>query len=129
MFGAFAIETEFPPVHLFIDQPARPMPPDQPTVRGPSRYCRATDLPKLVAMWPHQINDMPTSGHARLIAKLKRALREERLRGLSGHWTYDLARHSPLLAAYKCEVAAFDANLANGKKGPAHAPAPPNTTA
>lgn len=116
-------------MHLPIGPLARPIPPAQPTVRGPSRYCRATDLPKLVAMWPHQINDGSALGRARLIAKLKRALREERLRGLSGHWTYDLARHSQLLAAYKCELAAFDANRAHDKQGPAPAPAPPNTTA
>ena len=115
-------------MHLPIGPLARPIPPARPTVRGPSRYCRATDLPKLVAMWPHQINDRSALGHARLIAKLKRALREERLRGLSGHWTYDLARHSQLLAAYKCEVAAFEANLAHGKKEPAHAPPPPNAS-
>ena len=42
-----------------------------------------------------------------LVAKLKRALRQERLRGISGHWTYDLARHSQLLAAYTFETQAL----------------------
>lgn len=84
------------------------------------RYCRTQDLPKLAGLWPHELDDTSVSGRTRLIAKLKRALRDERLRGLRGHWTYNLARHCQLLAAYKCEVAALEAlcHLRN-EKGPA----------
>ncbi len=35
-----------------------------------------------------------------LLARLRGMLRRERLRGQSGHWTYDLARHRQLLSAY-----------------------------
>jgi hypothetical protein len=45
--------------------------------------------------------------HARLLAKLRRALRAERQRGLGGHWAYDLARHAQLLRAYRAETAAY----------------------
>ena len=69
------------------------------------RYLRSRDLPKLIGLWPREIEDISFAGRARLIAKLKRALRDERRRGLAGHWTYDLARHSQLLAAYKIELA------------------------
>lgn len=51
--------------------------------------------------------DNTVKGHTMLVAKLKRALRQERLRGISGHWTYDLARHSQLLAAYTFETQAL----------------------
>jgi hypothetical protein len=37
--------------------------------------------------------------------KLRSALRAERRRALSGHWSYDLNRHLGLLSAYKGEMA------------------------
>jgi len=70
-------------------------------------YVRARDLPKLVALWPSEIAAMSLADHARLLAKLRRALRAERQRGLGGHWTYDLARHAQLLRAYRAEAAAY----------------------
>ena len=38
-------------------------------------------------------------------ARLRRALRSERHRGRSGHWSYDLNRHIGLLQALKAEIA------------------------
>jgi hypothetical protein len=70
-------------------------------------YVRARDLPKLVPLWPSEINATGPSEHARLLAKLRRALRVERQRGLSGHWAYDLRRHAQLLRAYRAETAAY----------------------
>jgi len=70
-------------------------------------YVRARDLPKLVPLWPSEINARGLGEHARLLAKLRRALRAERQRGISGHWTYDLARHAQLLRAYRAEAAAY----------------------
>lgn len=93
-------------------QPARRRAPPAAVVRTPSRYCRATDLPKLVGLWPAELADTSVAGREHLIAKLRRALRQERLRGLSGHWSYDLARHSQLLAAYSCEVEALKRSAA-----------------
>ncbi|MEI2384614.1 hypothetical protein [Breoghania sp. JC706] len=40
-----------------------------------------------------------------VVARLARALRGERRRGLAGHWTYDLNRHIALLQAYRAERA------------------------
>jgi hypothetical protein len=45
----------------------------------------------------------PASQHA-LIARLRRALRAERQRGVAGHWTYNLSRHADLLRAYRAEL-------------------------
>lgn len=72
-----------------------------------SRYCRDADLPKLVGLWPNEIADRSYVGRLRVLAKLRRALRSERQRGLGGHWSYDLARHHQLLAAYRVEAAAL----------------------
>jgi hypothetical protein len=70
-------------------------------------YVRARDLPKLVPLWPSEIEALSRAEHARLLAKLRRALRAERQRGLGGHWAYDLARHAQLLRAYRAETAAY----------------------
>lgn len=85
------------------------------------RYCRLTDLPRLANIWPAELNDTSFGGRQRLIAKLKRALRQERQRGLAGHWTYDLARHSQLLAAYREEERALAAccDASGGQQSPA----------
>lgn len=72
----------------------------------PSGYERARDLPKLLPLWEWELATPSEAEHARLLARLRRALRAERRRGLSGHWTYDLARHAQLLRAYRAEVAA-----------------------
>jgi hypothetical protein len=90
------------------------MPTSEPTDRDAARsqvtdgcYVRSRDLPKLVALWPSEIASMSHADHARLLARLRRALRMERQRGLGGHWTYDLARHAQLLRAYRAETAAY----------------------
>jgi hypothetical protein len=67
----------------------------------------ARDLPKLVPLWPCEIAVCAPSDHERLLAKLRRALRVERQRGIAGHWAYDLARHAQLLRAYRVETAAY----------------------
>jgi hypothetical protein len=69
-------------------------------------YERARDLPKLLPLWECELETPSEAEHARLLARLRRALRAERQRGLGGHWTYDLARHAQLLRAYRAEVAA-----------------------
>jgi hypothetical protein len=67
------------------------------------RYERARDLPKLLMLWPKELQDEGLEAHQRIVAKLERALRQERQRGLAGDWTYDLARHSQLLDAWREE--------------------------
>jgi hypothetical protein len=76
-------------------------PPQAPP--GLVRYDRARDLPRLVSVWPSEIERSDLAGHRALVARIERALRAERRRGLSGHWTYDLARHAQLLAALRHE--------------------------
>ena len=72
---------------------------------GAAAYARARDLPKLIALWPHEIDDESSEGRRHILAKLRSALRAERRRALSGHWSYDLNRHLGLLSAYKGELA------------------------
>lgn len=67
-------------------------------------YDRARDLPRLVPLWPSEITDPSAATRARLVQRLRRALREERRRGMAGHWAYDLARHAALLRAYGREL-------------------------
>jgi hypothetical protein len=74
---------------------------------GPSSYKRCRDLPRLLPLWPHEIEPSCASEHARLLARMRSALRIERQRGLAGHWTYDLARHAQLLRAYRAETADY----------------------
>jgi hypothetical protein len=68
-------------------------------------YVRTRDLPRLLPLWPHELAAPTNADRARLLARLRRALRAERQRGLAGHWTYDLARHAQLLRAYRAEAA------------------------
>jgi arginine repressor len=42
-----------------------------------------------------------------IVSKLARALRAERTRGRSGHWTYDPERHLRLCAAFHAESRAL----------------------
>jgi hypothetical protein len=75
---------------------------------GPARqrpYDRRTDLPRVLPLWPHELDDETPEGRRRILARLRRALRAERRRGVAGHWTYDLARHVELLRVYRLELA------------------------
>ena len=51
-------------------------------------YVRARDLPRLLPLWPHELTATTNADRARLLARLRRALRAERQRGIAGHWTY-----------------------------------------
>ncbi|MEO8421436.1 MAG: hypothetical protein ABI457_09600 [Hyphomicrobium sp.] len=74
---------------------------------APAPYRRDRDLPALLPLWPHEMQIANLAEHARLLARMRRALRVERQRGIAGHWTYDLARHSRLLCAYRAETIAY----------------------
>jgi hypothetical protein len=52
-----------------------------------ARYDRRIDLPRALPLWPHEIADDSVCGRKKIVAKLARALRAERRRGLAGHWT------------------------------------------
>lgn len=68
-------------------------------------YVRSRDLPKLIPLWQHELGDHSPEGCRHVLAKLRSALRAERRRALSGHWSYDLNRHLGLISAYKGELA------------------------
>lgn len=76
---------------------------------GTLRYERAWDLPRLLAMWPGEISDETLAGRARVVGRLRQALRAERQRAVAGHWTYDVTRHAQLVTALRAETAAFSA--------------------
>jgi hypothetical protein len=82
-----------------------------PPPRGAASYQRARDLPRLLPLWPHEVELGSIAEHALLLARMRRALRMERQRGIAGHWTYDLARHAQLLSAYRAETAAYGRRL------------------
>ena len=85
---------------------ARPRLTSAHRLPAPPPYDRHRDLPRILPMWPHEIDDMTPEKHLRLLQRLRRALREERRRGIAGSWTYDLARHARLFRALQAEIAA-----------------------
>ena len=91
----------------------RPRPSALSRPRPLSPYDRARDLPRLVPMWPGELEPMTPEKHHRLVQRLRRALREERRRGIAGSWTYDLARHARLYAALQAEMAAMGPPLSS----------------
>ena len=86
---------------------AAPCTPTRPVRASAETYDRRRDLPRLLPLWPHEIDVADAAAHAHLIARMRRALRIERQRGQAGHWAYDLARHAALLRAYRAEVASY----------------------
>ena len=74
-------------------------------------YQRGRDLPRLLPLMRSERETPTAEQHVRLIGLIRRALRRERCRGVAGHWTYDLARHAALLAAYRAERAAVCARI------------------
>lgn len=68
-------------------------------------YDRLEQLPKLIGLWPSEMQDFSPHGTSKILALLRKALRSERARGRSGHWTYDLNRHLALASCLKAERA------------------------
>jgi len=90
---------------------ARPPQPLHGTDRRPRPpHDRQAALARVLALWPHELADDSLAGRQIVLAKLRRALRDERRRGLAGHWAYDLARHSELLRVYREELATLGPN-------------------
>jgi hypothetical protein len=70
---------------------------------GAEAYERARDLPRLARIMPGEIATESAEGLRVILARLESALRAERHRARSGHWTYDLNRHIALRQAYIAE--------------------------
>ncbi len=79
-------------------------------------YERQRDLPRLLPLWPHEITPASLADHAKLLARMRRALRLERQRGRGGHWAYDVARHADLLRAYRAETADYLVKTENARR-------------
>lgn len=71
----------------------------------PSSPARRAALARVLPLWPHELADESLAGRRSILARLERALRAERRRGVAGHWAYDLARHIELLRVYRHEQA------------------------
>ena len=72
--------------------------------RQADAYDRGRDLPRLIPLWPAEVDDESTANCRLIIQRLRAALRAERRRGRSGHWSYDLNRHIDLTRAYRAEL-------------------------
>jgi hypothetical protein len=70
---------------------------------GAAAYDRLRDLPRLARIDPGEAIDSLDVAE-RIVARLAAALRAERNRARSGHWTYDLNRHIALRQAYLAET-------------------------
>ena len=81
------------------------------TLTSPARknaarpYDRLSQLPKLIGLWPSEMQDYSAAETLKILTLLRKALRSERSRGRSGHWTYDLNRHLALAESVKAERA------------------------
>jgi hypothetical protein len=75
-----------------------------PPAKSTAAYDRRTELVRILPLWPDELVDDSPRGRQLILAKLRRALRAERRRGIAGHWTYDLARHVELLRVYRLEL-------------------------
>lgn len=74
------------------------------TVRaGAIAYERGRDLPGLIRMDPRAARTETPADAEQIVARLERALRAERTKARSGHWTYDLNRHIALRQAHLAE--------------------------
>lgn len=89
--------------------------------RSPEVLDAIGSLPRLIAVWPSELDAIADrKTNVRWLAKLRKALRAERQRGIAGHWTYDLARHVELLAVYRVLAAAHcEERFRTGGKGAA----------
>ena len=77
---------------------------DQTVKAGAEAYDRMRDLPKLIRFDTLvEFGDTAEQVEA-IVARLERALRAERNRARSGHWTYDLNRHIALRQAHRAET-------------------------
>jgi hypothetical protein len=97
--------------------------------RGPRiAWQREKMLPRLIGVGPEEIADRSGSGRSRILRRLMSALRSERMRGRSGHWSYSLDRHVGLVQAITAERGALRrmlVGLPDAEVGPGERPAPP----
>jgi hypothetical protein len=66
-------------------------------------YCRLEQLPRLLKLWPSELDDYSYLGTLKVMELLRKALRAERCRAITGYSAYDLNRHMDLIQAIKHE--------------------------
>ena len=71
---------------------------------GADRYDRTRDLPGLARVDPRDLTADTFETANAILMQLERALRAERKRARSGHWSYDLNRHIALRQAHTAET-------------------------
>lgn len=70
---------------------------------GPPSYNRARDLPRLLGCWPNELTYIGGAELEVIVDRLAAAIRAERRRAMSRHWSYDLNRHWALIRAHEAE--------------------------
>lgn len=70
---------------------------------GVTSYDRTRDLPGLIRLDPFAPAPDTAEAVEDVLSRLESALRAERNRARSGHWTYDLNRHIALHQAHRAE--------------------------
>jgi hypothetical protein len=89
---------------------------DSVIAAGVENYDRERDLTRLIHASHADLDDRSPGMVPSILARLARALRSERNRGRSGHWTYDLNRHIALKQAYEAEKARLDRRRLGGDR-------------
>jgi hypothetical protein len=92
-----------PAQHRAAIRRERQVPAPRPSVP----YQRERDLPRLLPLWPEELQDLTLAGRQALVLRLGAMLRRERQRGIAGSWGYDIARHRQLVIAYRAELQAW----------------------
>jgi hypothetical protein len=77
--------------------------------RRNSKASCASDLAKLLPLWPKELGDRSPAGRKKLIAVIERELRKERQRGIAGNGAYNVLRHAKLIQILKEERRALAA--------------------
>lgn len=72
------------------------------------QYDRTVLLPQLIPLWPEELQDDLIS-RTKLVAKLEKACRRERRRGILNWWSYSLPRHRAMVACLEYEREALAA--------------------
>jgi citrate lyase beta subunit len=80
----------------------------RPEHRSIASYERGRDLRALLPVRRVDLKAEGLTAQARLVARLRQALRLERRRGHVGSWSYHPGRHASLLQAYRAERASLE---------------------
>ena len=66
-------------------------------------YRRHIHLPKVLGLWPGELEDFSELGTRRIVARLLKKARKMRRAGEAGHWSYDCNDHQAVITAWMAE--------------------------